>query len=98
MMNLDIQIKTLLFSFAYGIFFGLLVVIFNRLLYHKNAVIKIACTFVMTIGLAIIYFILLKKLNEAIIHPYFLLMFILGFSLESYLRRIIKYIAKKIKR
>ncbi|MGI6329471.1 MAG: spore cortex biosynthesis protein YabQ [Bacilli bacterium] len=80
-MDLYIQINSLLFSLCYGFFFGLTLNfsynnIFKGLLYFKliNNFLFIFCH-------VLLYFILLKKINNGIMHPYFLLLFIVGFAI-----------------
>lgn len=78
-MNLKIQVISLVFSFFYGVLFSLLVNINYKFLFNKKLIWKIVFTFVFIIDVALIYFFVLKFLNEGIIHGYFLLMIILGF-------------------
>ncbi len=94
-MNLKLQILTLSYSFLYGILFSLLLSLSYKLIYNKNKHIKIVSTCFFILTNVIIYFLLLKKINSAIIHPYYLLIFILGFLLET---SISKLVAKHFKK
>lgn len=78
-MNLKVQIIGLIFSFLYGIIFSLLVNINYKYLFSKRLAFKITMTFVFIIDCSLLYFLILKKINEGIIHPYFLLMILIGF-------------------
>ena len=78
-MNLKIQVLSLVFSFFYGIVFSLLVNVNYRFLFAKKKIIKIIFTFIFVIDMALIYFLILKFLNDGIIHIYFLFMILLGF-------------------
>ncbi len=78
-MNLKIQIISLLFSFVFGIIFSLLVNINYRLLFSKSRVFQIIMTLVFVINCALIYFFLLKFINNGVVHPYFYLMVLIGF-------------------
>jgi len=97
MMTLSIQIKTLLFSLCFGFIFGLIVTLTNKLIYNKNSFIQIFTSFVLAIASSIIYFIILQKLNEAIIHPYYLLVFVLGFIIETITKKYVLKIIDKFK-
>ena len=90
MMDLSIQIKTLLFSLLFGFVFNIFVTLLNKFIYNKNKIIQIVSTLILTLFSTIIYFAILQKLNEAIIHPYFLFMFILGFSLSNVVKKLLK--------
>lgn len=90
MMDLSIQIKTLLFSLLFGFVFNIFVTLLNKFIYNKKKVIQIVSTLILTLFSTIIYFAILQKLNEAIIHPYFLFMFILGFSLSNVVKKLLK--------
>lgn len=78
-MNLKIQILSLLFSFIFGIIFSLLVNINYRLLFSKSRIFQIIMTLVFVINCALIYFFLLKFINNGVVHPYFYLMVLIGF-------------------
>lgn len=90
MMDLSIQIKTLLFSLLFGFVFNIFVTLLNKFIYNKKKVIQIVSTLILTLFSTITYFVILQKLNEAIIHPYFLFMFILGFSLSNVVKKLLK--------
>lgn len=78
-MNLKIQVFSLIFSFLYGILFSFLVNINYKYLFNKKKIFQVVFTFIFIIDMALIYFLVLKILNEGIIHSYFLLMIIFGF-------------------
>ncbi len=92
MMNLDIQIKTLLFSLLYGFVFNAFVTLLNKYIYNKKVVVQVISTLILTLFSTITYFIILQKLNEAIIHPYFLIMFIVGYGLTNVVKKILKHL------
>jgi hypothetical protein len=94
-MILEIQIKMLLFSFLYGILFSFLVSLCAKLLYNKKIIIRLLFTFFFVIINTLIYFVGMKKINDAIIHPYAILMLIIGYIVEIFLKQVIvKYIKK----
>ena len=94
-MILEIQIKMLLFSFVYGFFFALLISIFSRWLYNNKIFIRIIFTLFFVFSNTIIYFLGMRSINEAIIHPYAILMLIAGYLIEIFVSRVIaKYLKK----
>ena len=94
-MNIRLQIITLLVSFLYGIFFSFFLSLNYKFIYSNSRVFKIVISFLVTIITVLLYFIILKKINNGIFHIYEILSLILGFSFESWMSGII---AKKYKR
>lgn len=89
MMNLKTQIITFLFSIIFGFIFTFLISII-----YKNKLFNIILSFIIVILSALLYFIILLNLNNAIIHPYYILAFIIGFFLEYCLKKIVLLIKK----
>lgn len=89
MMNLDTQIATLISSFLYGMVFSFLVSVNYKYLYHKKILLRILFTFMFIFANVLIYFIILRKINQAILHPYSLGMILVGFCLEHYLHHLV---------
>ena len=78
-MSLVEQVVSLIFSFIYG---GVLSVLYNfnyNILFYKNRVVKIIFNILFVFDLVLIYFLVMRKINNAVIHPYFYLFIILGF-------------------
>ena len=94
-MNLKTQIILLFFSFFYGFIFSIFLNINYKFIYSSNRIIKIISSFFLIIISVLAYFIGIKKINNAILHPYSILMVIIGFFVDICLNRII---AKKIKK
>lgn len=90
-MILGVQIKSLIFSFFYGVVFFVVGFLMKGLLLHKKLVIGLISSFIFMMFFSTIYFICLWYLNNGIIHEYFLIMFIFG-VLGGY------FILKKCKR
>ena len=91
-MSLDIQIKTLLFSLIFGIFFSLFTEINYKLIHHNKKILRIIFSFMFIIVSILIYFIFLEKINNAYLHPYFILMIILGVLIEIMFHKLIEKI------
>lgn len=90
-MKLNTQITLLIFSFIYGILFSILLSINYKIIYKSKKSFQIILT-LLVIGISLfIYFIGLKKTNNLIVHPYAIIMVILGFIFEC-------FIASKIKK
>lgn len=79
MIELSIQIKSLIFSFFYGILFSILLNINYKYIYDGPLFYRIAITFLFVLNNVLLYFIIIKILNDGIIHLYFIIMLILGF-------------------
>lgn len=83
-MSLDIQIKSLVFSFLYGIFFSIFFRLNYKYLYFEKLWIRIIISVLFSLDMSILYFVILKEINFGIIHPYFIGMIVLGFILANY--------------
>lgn len=81
-MNLKIQIISLLFSFFYGVAFSFLVNINYELLFKKRKKYRIIYTLIFVLIMALLYFFLLQKINNGIIHVYFLMIILIGFYIS----------------
>ncbi len=84
-MVLTIQIYSLIFSFFFGVFFYFLLEVNYKFLYNDKIIIKTINTFLFLLFNTILYFIGLIKINNGIIHIYFLLAILLGFLLAYFL-------------
>ena len=89
-MPLNIQINSLIFSFAFGIFFSLFLDLNYKIIYNSKKIIKIIGTFLVIFSSVLIYFIILLNINNATFHPYELIMIILGFYIEKLIKNKIK--------
>lgn len=100
-MTLEIQLLSLIFSFAFGIILSYLYNISYNMLNHEKLKYKILINILMFLDMFLIYFILLKIINNGVIHLYFLLVLFLGFCLfvnkSINLRKLLKIYVKKSK-
>ena len=78
-MTLEIQIQSLLTSFVYGLFLSFTFNILYKYLYHNKKILRIVIDILYTLTFTIIYFSILIMINNGIVHPYFLIMLIMGF-------------------
>ena len=86
MMPLDIQIKTFLISIIFGIVFSMLTDIF-----YKKKIFNLVLSLITVILFTIFYFLFLIKINNWIVHPYYILSFIIGFVLYIFVKRIVLF-------
>ena len=93
-MNINIQLLSFIFSFSYGIIISYLYNLFYIFLETKVLRYKILSNFLFYINIFLIYFILLRKINDGVIHIYFILLTLLSFYLfinrSISLRKVIK--------
>ena len=91
-MNLNIQIYSLLFSFLYGIIFYILLEINYRFLFEGKIIYRIIISFLFVMVLSLVYFLILLKINNGVLHLYFFLSMFTGYlvSFVIYKKLIVK--------
>ncbi len=102
MIILEYQLKALLFSFFFGMFFSLALNINYNIIYKGKMRYRIITNIMFVFNMVLIYFLVMKKICNAIIHPYFVLMVIIGFMIfnnnfKLYFQKIKNKVSKKIK-
>ncbi len=94
-MSLQVQITTAIFSFIFGMLFSFFLRINYKIVYNSHKAIKLLGTFLVVIIAVMAYFLLLQKLNNALFHPYHLLLVIIGFIVSHFLeQKIVKHLKK----
>ena len=78
-MELSIQLQVLTVSFVYGILFSYLLKLQYKFLFESTKFYKILITFLFVFDNCLLYFLILRAINNGIFHIYFLLVLILGF-------------------
>ena len=78
-MNLSTQIISFFFSFFYRIVFGLFININYKIIYNDKKLIKYIGTFLVIFISTLFYFLVLKKINNASIHIYCLIVLSIGY-------------------
>ena len=86
-MYLSIQIYSLLYSFGYGIFFFLMLELNCKFIYSSNRITSFIGTFIFVLFNTLLYFIGLCKINNGIIHIYFLMMIMGGYIVSFFVYR-----------
>lgn len=84
-MTLIIQIKSLAFSFLYGIFFAFTYKLNYKYLMSNMKFFKFILSLFFIFDHILLYFVLISLINNGILHLYFLFTFILGNIFYVYL-------------
>ena len=84
-MVLNLQIKALIVSFVYGIILAYLIKLQYKYLFDKNKIRKVMVDSLFVFDNILIYFLILKYINNGIFHIYFLFLILIGFILGYYL-------------
>ena len=78
-MELSIQIKTLIVSFVYGIILSYIVISHYKYLFESKMWYRIVLNILFIFDYTLIYFFILKIINNGVFHVYFLFLLILGY-------------------
>lgn len=89
-MILKVQIYSFLYSFFYGIFVFFLLEVNYKLLYTGKIIYKIIVSFLFVMFISLLYFYLLVRINNGIIHIYFFMMMFTGYMLSFVIYRKIR--------
>lgn len=84
-MILSIQLQVLTISFIYGILFSYLLKLQYRFLFNGKLLYKIFTNFLFIFDNCLLYFMILKIINNGMFHIYFLFLLILGYIFGNYL-------------
>ena len=79
MISLNIQLKLIVFSFVFGMLFKLFVIKLDKYIHHKNQIYSIINSFSLIMFFALIYFYNVEYIANGILHPYSLLLVIVGY-------------------
>lgn len=90
MIPLDIQVKSIIFSFIYGGIFSLLLTLNYKFLYNYNGIKKFLINIFFIIDNVLLYFIILNYINNGIVHLYFLISILIGFLTVNKVASIIR--------
>lgn len=87
MIPLSIQIRLILFSFFFGIFFFIAFKLVQKAIYCQNLFFRIVNTFSFILLLTLLYFLGIEKLSDGILHIYSLCLIIVGFLFSEVIAR-----------
>lgn len=82
-MNLLTQIQVLSYSFLFGLYFSSTFNLLYKVLFTKYLILNIITNFIYFFGNSFLYFYLLYKINNGIIHIYLLFTFLISFFLYN---------------
>ena len=91
-MSLIIQIRTIAYTFLFGLYLALVFNLLYKILFSKHLLINIFTNFFFIFLNSILYFYLLFKINNGIIHIYLLFIFLISFILYNHLFKKIRWI------
>ena len=80
-MDLIIQIQSLLVSLVFGICFSYLVRMQYKYLFESKLYIRISLTFLLVLDCFLLYFLVLRIINDGIFNYYFGIMLVIGYIL-----------------
>lgn len=96
MMILEEQIISLLFSLFYGLFMSFLTTINYKIFFSSNLFVQIIGTFLLIVIILLGFYCGLIYINNGVIHPYFILMLMLGYCIGNVnYKKILVYLQKK---
>ena len=78
-MDLSIQVKTLIVSFSYGILLSYMIISHYKYLFLSRLWYKILFSILFIFDYTIIYFLILRVINNGIFHIYFLFILVVGY-------------------
>ena len=82
-MILEEQIISLLFSLIYGIIASLIVTLNYKIIFNEHTIIKVIASFLIVFIITFGFYCGLLFINCGVIHPYFLILLLLGYCLGS---------------
>ena len=91
MINLRLQIISLMISFLFGFIFSIFLLFNEKIIYSKFIVIKLFSSFIIVFFSFIIYFCLLQIIDDSFFHIYHLIMIIFGFIVNRSIFKIVKF-------
>ena len=94
-MSLNTQIILIVVSFFFGVFFDLSLSLCQKIIYSNKLIFKYIFTFIIILIQVLLYFYLILKINNGIIHIYGLLSILGGMIFLHYLKKRVFYLHKK---
>ena len=84
-MELSLQLQLLTVSFVYGILISYLITIQKYYLFETKSFYKILVTTLFVFDVMLLYFLIIRTIDNGIFHIYFLFSIIIGFIFGNYL-------------
>ena len=95
-MTLYLQIISFVVSFLYGIFLSFLINLNYHFLFGGNPIVKCISNFLFSFDMAMLYFLIMRKINSGRIHPYFYLSIVISFLLTFSKFKIFRHFFRKL--
>ena len=86
MIPLSVQIPSLLISFIYGIVIYYIINFFYNFICNKKVILRFTLSFLLIFFLGLLYFLILLRVNNGIIHIYFYLLLFGGYIIVFVLK------------
>ena len=83
MIPLNIQVKSIIFSFLYGGLFSNFTHLNYKYIYYSKGIFKLIINIMFIVDNVLLYFLILKCINNGIIHYYFIISIIIGFIIVN---------------
>lgn len=96
-MEIKIQLYSFIVSFCYGLFIYLIFNLNKKKLVIDKIMVKFTLSFVLIVDIVLLYVAIMYKLNNGIIHNYFVIVMIFGYVLGKTIVKKLKKRCKKIK-
>ena len=77
------QLLSFIFSFGYGIIVSYFYNLNYNFIYKSSILYKIVINFLFCINMGLIYFLLMRVINNGVIHIYFVISFLISFKLSK---------------
>lgn len=90
MIPLYIQIRLIIFSLIFGIFFSVVLNINYKFIHSKHKIFDILISLTLVINMVFIYFIFIKKFCYGIFHFYSIILITAGFTIYNSINNYIK--------
>lgn len=81
MIDLNIQIKLILFSFIFGMLFKVFEIKLDKYLHKQKQIFNIMNSFTLILFFSLLYFYNIELIVDGILHPYSIILVILGYYL-----------------
>ena len=91
MISLNVQLKLIIFSFIFGMLYKFFEIRLDKYIHHKIKIYAILNSFTLIMAFTLLYFYNIEIIVNGIVHPYSLLLVILGYYLykpiETFLKK-----------
>ena len=81
MISLSVQVKLIIFSFVFGLLYKYFEIKLDKYIHHSNKLYAVINSFSLIMTFTLLYFYNIELIVNGIVHPYSLLLIILGYYL-----------------